>query len=260
MSDLFRDQIWTFVNAAFAGIAVLIPVSFYFLQKRIKSLRYKVLWQLPLVIVHDELINDGQLTISFNGKPVKDIHLVLIEIVNTGNVPITSGDYERPLSIRYGNDSTVLSAEVVNEFPVDLDPFLSVSKNAIDIKPLLLNPGDGFVVKSIVRDFQKDVVLDGRVIGVDRIKHIGSKPKQRTGTYYAVLGLGIVLGSMFIPKFEIKIIELVFASSVFRGSVLLFGAVLYFYGLMPVRFWQDFLDKRKSPNKIRIRTESKAQF
>jgi hypothetical protein len=133
MSDLFRDQIWTFVSAAFAGIAVLIPVFIYFLQQRKKRLGYKVLWQLPLVMIHDELKDDGQLTISFNGNPVKDIHLVLIEIINTGNVPIASGDYERPLCLRYGNDSTVLSAEVVNESPVDLAPILSVSKSAIDI-------------------------------------------------------------------------------------------------------------------------------
>lgn len=249
MSDLFRDQIWTFVSAAFAGIAVLVPMFIYFLQKRKKRLGYKVLWRLPLVVIHDELKDDGQLTISFNGKPVKDIHLVLIKIVNTGNVPIASGDYESPFSIRYGNDSTVLSAEVVNELPVDLDPILSVSKNAIDIKPLLLNPGDMFVVKSIVKDFQKDVVAVARVIGVDEIKHIGSQPKQRTGWYYTALGLGIILVCIFVPKFQIVILGgLAFVSLMVKGFALAIGLFLYVYGLAPVSFWQNFLDKRKSPN------------
>lgn len=245
MDELFRDQIWTFVGAAFAGLAIVISVVIYLLQRKKKSLGYKVLWRLPLLKVHNELKERGQLTISFNGQPVEDIQLLLVEIVNTGNVPIIATDYERPLTIRYGDNTTILGAEVVGRLPEDIDPKLSVTRNAIDIEPLLLNPGDEFVLKTLVKDLQENPVVVGRVTGVSEIKHIGPPPKKRTGTYYTILGIGFMIGAFVIPSFQFEIFGLYFSSLQFRTLVLLIGVALFFYGNMPVSYWEHLLAKRR---------------
>lgn len=245
MEELFQNQIWTFVGTAFSGIAIVISVIIYLLQRNKKSIGYKILWRLPLLRVHKELKERGQLTISYNGQTVEDIQLILVEIVNTGNVPILAKDYERPLTIRYGDSTTIVSTEVVDRLPEDIDPKLSVDVNAIDIEPLLMNSGDKFVLKTLVKNLQENPVVVSRITGVKEIKHVGPLPQKRTGRYYAILGISILFGALLMPSFLFFKYGLIFSSIQIRTLISMIGVALFFYGIMPVSYWEGLLAKRR---------------
>ena len=91
MLEILRDQIWQFVGAAFGFVAIIISIILWRTQRRRKALSYDIISRAPLLSVDDEI--KGKLKIYFDGKPVQDIHLVLVKIINSGNVPIVSTDY-----------------------------------------------------------------------------------------------------------------------------------------------------------------------
>jgi hypothetical protein len=100
MIEFLRDSIWQFIcGIGGIGVAVLI----YFLQRRKKSLPYQVLAATPLLTVNEEL--KGKIQVTFEGTPVQNVHLVLLKILNNGNVPIASSDFELPLSFSFGEKS-----------------------------------------------------------------------------------------------------------------------------------------------------------
>ena len=179
--DVFRDPVWQFVGVVltlcFGGITVKLAL----LQRSCKGLSYDVVSQASLQQGDKDLM--GLLEISFDHKPVRDVHLITVRIYNSGNVPILSADYEVPITIRFGKQSKILRAKIVNQNPVSLPILMDVASDRGTIHPALLNPGDAFAVEFLVDqpDVQDrpysyaeklvDVKVVGRIVGVKEIRN-----------------------------------------------------------------------------------------
>lgn len=170
MIDLLRDPVWQFVGAVLAAIAIVIAVFFYYRQRKRKRLSYQILANTPVLTVDEQI--RGKLKVSYEDIPVQNLKLLLLKFINTGNLPIATGDFERPLSISFDSEAKILSSEVIASSPSDLSPSISATTHRIALSPLLLNPKDNFTIKALVSEHQGPFSVTARIVGVERVAYV----------------------------------------------------------------------------------------
>ena len=195
MSELFRDPAWTFVGAFLGLLALVAMVGIYLAQRRVKRLSYEVTTNAQLLGVDDEI--EGKVKILYDGEEVANVHLITVRCVNAGNQPISSSDYDRPVSFLLDQDSRLLSGEIIDEVPENLNASLNLSDGLVFIDPVLLNPKDEFTVKILVGDFKSFNGVDGRIHGVKRI----SRYKETSFAAYFRASCLLIFGSALIIGF-----------------------------------------------------------
>jgi len=174
MWEVLRDPIWDGIGAAIGLIgvvaAIILAVAVYRLQRRRKELGYRVLSQSRVASVEADL--DDKLVIMYDGERVADVHLVMLELVNSGNQPIIPDDYLHPLQINLGEGARVLTAEQVGSEPegIPASPSITESLEKVRVDPVLLNAGDSFTLKILVARFGGTVDFDARIVGVKEIR------------------------------------------------------------------------------------------
>lgn len=168
MLEFLRDPFWQFVGAVFALGAIAVSVVLYFLQRRHKALSYEIVSRTPLMSVKEEV--KGRVQILLDGTPVSDAHMVIIRVTNSGNVPIIPSDYLRPVHFDFGETVQILSAEITETNPDNVDASLELGSETVVLTPVLLNGGDSIILKVLVAEFAGKIDVDGRIIGVKRIQ------------------------------------------------------------------------------------------
>jgi len=160
--SVFADPtFWAIAAVVVAIIAIAVSIVVAARARERKAIAYGVT---ATPLVHD--LAYGQIEITHAGRSVRDVYLVEIEIGNVGNTAIRAADFEKLLMARFGKAAEVLSAEIAATQPSDLEPKISYGAKGVAILPLLLNPGDGFTIRTLVSRFDGEVDLTGRVAGV----------------------------------------------------------------------------------------------
>ena len=135
--------------------AITVPLIIYFLQKSKKRLAYEVVSNTQLVGVKSEVQN--KIKIYYENKLVENVHLVSIRLINSGNQPISIEDFARPINIKLGSNTNILTCEVLEKNPKDLDIVISKMQNSVKIQPLLLNPNDSLTLNILLGDYRGGV-------------------------------------------------------------------------------------------------------
>lgn len=119
--------------------------------------------------------------------------MIVIKITNSGNIPITHSDYERPIGFVFDHKSKVLDAEVIKEVPGDLNiQLVTLSDNVVIVKPILLNEGDSFTAILIVSEYSGAIIRpEARIFGIKAIQDKTNKSKYNLVLYIL---LAYVLG------------------------------------------------------------------
>ena len=131
MIELIRDQMWGFV-AAISGIIILILGLVW---HRRKVLSWEIISNTPLVSIDEEI--RGNIQVLFDGKPVQDAQLIIVEIINSGNVAIKSIDYERPINLDFGENARILTAEVTETTLDSLGASINIEGTKVFLNPTL---------------------------------------------------------------------------------------------------------------------------
>jgi hypothetical protein len=197
MTEFLRDPIWQFIGAALGFIAIVISVIIFFMQRRKKSLVYEIATNTSLLTLTDEI--RGKVQILFEGLPVQNVHLVILHILNDGNIAITSSDYEVPLTFQFGEKTQILSAEIIRTTPDTLKPEFSLMKNSIEFHPTLLNSGDTILFKVLLAHYEGNVTVNARIMGVAEVKQVSISVDRLNKISALGFLLGIVL--FFSVKF-----------------------------------------------------------
>src|SRR5260221_6292191 len=92
-----RDPFWQFASVAVAILFGIITIYFLLTGRPYKGLRIQVLSNSPLVSVNADIAND--IHVLYKDKPVQSLSLILLQLENTGNQPLTEGDYGQPIHI-----------------------------------------------------------------------------------------------------------------------------------------------------------------
>jgi len=196
MFEMLRDPIWQFVAVVLALAGVLVPIILFLRQRGRKQVGYEILAQTPLVSVRGGL--EEEVVVLFAGQIVENVHLVMLRIVNSGNLPITTGEFESPVTLEFGPDSQVLTAEISDTSPDDLEAVLVIteSKRAVRLLPCLLNHGDSITIRMLVSEFTGDMHVAGRIVGVARIQQVAVRrllPQPALGLVLLVLQVALLL-------------------------------------------------------------------
>jgi hypothetical protein len=179
MLEMLQDKPLELAGAAFALIAILVSIVIYYLQRQRKELAFGVLAEHHLLGVDEELAD--RVVVTFDGQPVKNIKLVIFGVKNSGNQPILVNDFEgRSLRFTFGENAKVLSTEIIRQLPQNLGCSFDVLDDTVQVKPLLLNVNDYFVVQALVTVPEVNMQADSRIVGVSRLSALSvQKPDYR---------------------------------------------------------------------------------
>jgi hypothetical protein len=125
--------------------------------------------------VEEEIKRDVQ--IFYKGKSVQQVNLIILQIVNSGNIPVIPTDYEIPISIDLGNEAQILTAQIVNTNPNNLRASINVETKRVSMSPMLFNPNDSISLKILATKFGKKITVDGRIAGVVKIQQLTEDSK-----------------------------------------------------------------------------------
>ena len=165
MIGIIRDPMWQFVGVI---LVIIIPLIFYLVQRRRKVLSWGIISNTPLLSI-DEAIR-GNIQVLFDGKPVQDAQLIIVEIINSGNVAIKSSDYEHPINLDFGENAHILTAEVTETTPDNLDASINIEGTKVLLNPTLMNGKDSITIKTIVGQFNDQITVEGRIVGVKEVQ------------------------------------------------------------------------------------------
>ena len=212
MFEILRDPIWQFIAVILALAAILISIFLYQKQRRRKALSYEIISRTPLLSMEEEV--KGKLQILFDKKPVQQVHLIVVRIVNSGNLPILSPDYERPIGFSFGEKGKILTTEVVETYPSSLRASVRIEGEKVVLDSALLNQGDSIKLKILVSQFDGQIAVDGRIVGVKDIQESSEKSAQflitiATGICLTAVGtIGVVQIPMEEPLWWIFVLLL----------------------------------------------------
>lgn len=170
-------------------LAIAVTVILYLWSRRWKGICYEVLSVAPLLTMEDEVA--GKLQILFDSRPVEKGKLMFVWVSNSGNLPITADEYERPLSLNFPPATEVLTAEAVDTDPSSLKVIPKIEGKKVVLPCLLLNGGDSIILRIMVSKHEGGMTVDGRISGVKDIQEVHEaivKPRIA-----ALIGMGLVI-------------------------------------------------------------------
>lgn len=197
-TDIYQNTNWSFFDVLVGIIALIISVIVayhtFFKGRKKKLLSYEILAEAKLFSIHDEAVE--RIEVLFDGKPAKNVSLLIIKIINNGNAPIVSSDFEVPLSFCFTEDAEVISAEINQSSENSLKPKVTFSPNKITIEPILLNVKDNFSVKALISNYENDFEINTRIIGVNKIKSYYKAPLavKFLSSFIVSIGLLFIIG------------------------------------------------------------------
>jgi len=197
MQEIMRDPLWQFVGIILAIIAIIVTIILFLVQRKKKALEYEIISQTPILSTAEEIA--GQLQILFGGEPVQGVYLFVIKLLNAGNVPIVSSDYERQVRLNFGEDARVLTAEVSDVEPTGLEIEITIQDSFILLNPVLLNSGDVIVVKALVSNYKDQFTVDGRIVGVKSITP-QKDTSDKWGLIFMFVGTILLIGSIYLER------------------------------------------------------------
>jgi len=146
-----------------------------------KKLSMRLLKSEPLISLQGPARK--KLTVQYNDTLAEGTYLLHLAIINQGNVPIATQDYQAPIRIEVNPEAKILEASVIETWPADLDHRLKeesvgqnlnliqdINKNTIRVRPILLNPKDEFVVQMLVERYENRIEVSQQISGIKRVE------------------------------------------------------------------------------------------
>ena len=176
MLELFRDPAW---QAGGILIGALVALWVFRAQQTRRDLSFGVLSARTLISVHNSLSN--RVSVTLDGRSVKDVSLVVFALKNSGNAPIRSADFQRPLHFRFASSTNLLSVEITRRSPSNLEALVSVDGDTASLAPLLLNPGEHIVFQALIAGRDQNVSCDARIEGISTVTRLrrGAAPEKK---------------------------------------------------------------------------------
>lgn len=106
---LLRDAVWQFVGV----IVTTIGLWFTWKQLQRKSLSVEFIDSVGVLDIPKEFRD--KLEVRFDSKLIKQLHVVVIKIVNSGNTTIRPSDYYRPINIGFGAEAKTGQTHLIFE-------------------------------------------------------------------------------------------------------------------------------------------------
>lgn len=194
-------QVWTLVVAV---VAVSFSVFQHFRQRRRRRIGYHVRTT-GLLSVNQQVRE--HIKVLYRDVAVSELRLVELSFEHLGNETIKAADFEVPIRIGFGASARILTSEVAEVEPKNLDLHVTVNTiagaepnpgephHAVQIAPLLLNAGDRFALRFLVAEAETPTI-NARIAGVKELELRAETQEPRwraAGAFIATL-LAVVAG------------------------------------------------------------------
>lgn len=211
------------IYCGLAVITIITMVVIYYKQKNRRAFAYEVLAVEPLYLLNKQ--TKDRLKILFDDKPVKNPIIVRFNFKNSGNESILIEDFAIPITIAFGEKNEILSADIIDVAPSNLEVCLMVSNNLLTFQPTLINAQDSFELRVILDDANENVSIDGRIKGISKITQVKDPEfiKYLLGIGFVLISIVILLDIFEIVGFNLRI----FAG---LGMILIFAPSIWAYG------------------------------
>jgi hypothetical protein len=198
-----------------------------------KALTYEVLEKKKLSELGADESVGSRLKMVFNGRDVKQGTYIVVAIENAGKAPVRAEDFYSDIVIKI-EGGEVISAQLIETQPEDIPLKIVQQKSSVSIKPMLLNPGDRFLLKMFSDSDLKIVGVQSRILGVSAIERVQSP--ESSGLI--VKSLKPLDGGGVLEK-KVQSINIVFV--IFLSVVLLTGTFLNYIVYLRVVAWPRYL-------------------
>ena len=195
---LFSHIDWSLVGAIATIGAIIAAFVIYYLQKSKKRLSYEIISNTQLVGIENKV--QDKIKIFYEDKLVENVHLVSIRFDNDGNQFVAIDDFTTPINVKFGEGTNILTGEVLEQNPSELNATIIRTEDRVEVQPLLLNSNDSFTLNILLNDYDESLCITARIKGV---KNIGLYKKSKFTIVnlvlflYSLLGICAVLGVIY---------------------------------------------------------------
>lgn len=168
-----RDPLWQFIGIVVAVVAFFVPLWMQWRQRNIREISFGLVSSRPLLRIDDEV--SARIRVELDGKKITDLQLQVFGLKNSGTTPIRVADFERAIELRFASGQ-VISAQISSEIPANLKAELAVTDSSVQLKPLLLNPGDQIVIQILCSPAKPPPKFDARIVGITKFQPINTIP------------------------------------------------------------------------------------
>jgi len=206
-----------FGAGSFLVAATVLLVFQWWRQRKVFS--YRVISDYSLFDV-DRKFSD-RVKILFDDKPVNRVSLIVIELRNSGWVPIEDKDFFKPIEVNFGQESEIMSIETVETRPENMGIITLSLDSKLTVEPNLFNRGDFVRFKVLVHGYEGHVTVSGRIKGVPKIKKEDSVIKPALKLYLLLLGTipAYISYRLMEPFFTNKMIPIILTAEGVRKFV-----------------------------------------
>ena len=172
-------------DAGWIGVAVTVFIGFATIistvtitiwavrkQRNQKEIMYQVISDVPIANINKAVID--KVEIRFDGKPVTDLRLLVINLWNSGDIAVKPEDFVEPIKFEF-EGRTVVSTEILNMEPENIiDPkdaktFITSDLASTKLSRFLLNPKELISLKVLLTGPREKVrgtarISDGKII------------------------------------------------------------------------------------------------
>jgi hypothetical protein len=154
----------TLIGIIVSILAIAISVIIAVFQKKAKRLSYRIFAENKLLTTRE--ITEGKVKVSYEGSEVNDIVLLVLCILNNGDLPIARDDFDSSIVISFAEDCKILSLQVIKTVPKSLRVKTNLQNNNIVIDPLLLNSRDALYLKILLSKVDHGFNINARIKGI----------------------------------------------------------------------------------------------
>lgn len=213
-------------------ITILTVIFTYIYQRK----RYRLIYTIPYFSdrLDDRIYLQKKFDYQFN-EDEEVFGSVWLRLINYGNQPIKSSDFESPIIIKFDEETEITEVKYKNCYPTNLDLNITFNEKLIEIAPFLFNPKDSFDIDVSLNYIRHEINISSRIVNISEIEFkkepLLSKFALSPLAIFSLIGLFIsYTTSQFGNEldefsFSISILILVF----FIISTLLLGKLLRYY-------------------------------
>jgi hypothetical protein len=141
------------------------------LPRRRRALSYQVLSEAPLVSIRAD--PEKKISVMYDGKPVTNVFLVHVRVINSGSQEIVVSDYEEPVKLTLNPEALVMAPGIAEASAPELDLEPTVEGPSVVLAPKLLNKREWAVVQVLVANYRPGSLrIGGRIRGISQIKKV----------------------------------------------------------------------------------------
>lgn len=161
------------ISLPVAIIAIIVSIWLYRKTKLKKAIACIFEEAISIIDIKTETDLDGLIEISYKNKPIKNLNLIRVRVVNTGNTTIRLSDIVEPLAFIFHPDTILIKdPKERNKKPTNLRiGWELVSINPLEIKCHfdLLNPKEEFTAEFLCTGNSSLPIPKARIEGISKI-------------------------------------------------------------------------------------------